>query len=668
MSSTERKVPSAREAVTSSRLYLTLTADGKIAVESILRDYEKETIKAKVLTCNTTLTTDVYKRAHDGFKLLTRFPFNNGEPIYIMPELDEKGELQPLLKEIVTGILTRKSYHEFITKSWGETWVLLLRLHLGLESKGYKGFRISIEEFHSMMASCYWRAIGLKTTNLALVEKDGKTLTKAGNLLVANAMFPPEDSTKISQFLNAVAKIPRAGERDMLAVSLDDTDYYRVAMMGMISYIDRTKLPAIQKAGLILHDGIANAKKDPYSQAKTEKFAAISGANMFWTILNAGFRYHRIFFIDRRPFILFPSQTMLTIYYQILNPGRNLEVLRRLGIFDPLVMEDDSDHNRRSESLFAPGVTNPIIAHSRPGHPCFNLMHDEYHAAFEALLTLASYLQMKLANHIIKRFHPEMNTERFRSIDRERSPELDEKTRFFELIKYLFAFSVIDFNSKLHLGSVILLVNMILSPEHWAFYPELKEKLINLLLPCNGKKPADYVAYVERSIKKYAEYTKQHDLFTPILVLAHFYLDDLQFCKAIVDALKQNLDISSLYAWRKEEHGHLYPVFVFNGVDYKLEKLVTMEKTKRLELLQSSILAITKATSTAEAKRTLITASIDEKQRPAEHAPLASVFEADTNMHRLFGRKSKKVPMYGQGCKLRSGPVNLGTFNKGVRY
>ena len=190
--------------------------------------------------------------------------------------------------------------------------------------------------------------------------------------------------------------------------------------------------------------------------------------------LQLGHLYHRLFFVNKKPVLLLPSQTMIEKFIHALNPSRKVKIARRIGPFGPTVMEQHSDKNERVINLFAPGITNPCVTHGQVIFPWAGMEHDEYHVLYEGQLSKINYDQLSQAKKVLHNILGEgckvMTSEIFRTIDRERAPVLGEERLFLELIKYLFANDVHDYNSELKLSSFILLTDMILSPEHWPLF------------------------------------------------------------------------------------------------------------------------------------------------------------------------------------------------------
>jgi hypothetical protein len=553
-----------------------LDADDQIGLDEVKRYYTEETQKCEKLPWVTTLTEEEYNNASAEFKLLIEIPKKKNEPIYIANECTPDGKVLVELRRMEIAIKAGQPYHTFITASLGETWPLLMRLFYGLTSSNFK---ISIDQLHTMIKICYWRDRGFEIEYVNLFDKtDNTRLTEQGNLLVNNGMFTPNHEDARDKFVEAMraADIPKS-ECSLQMVKLSP-EYFRVAMMGVL------KNRNIQTGPLLLvHDASKNVPLiGEYSAEKTIQFTKRNGAEIFEAAMSIGTAYYRMFFLrkDWTPVFLFPSQTMLKLYVNSLNHGRNLKVVRRLGAFGPRVMEQHSDQNERVINLFAPGISNPLVTHNQVVFPWAALEHDEYHALNEGRLSLINFKQLTRVKTILRQVTGDaelVSTEIFRSIDRERSPALGEKKLFLELVKYLFSTNIQRYDAKLKISSVILLVDMVLSPAEWPYYSEMKMQLITALLPsAKGARVMtfDAVKEVESKILSFASKTNNDYCFIAILLLSHYYLNDPTFCDALL-ALKAKFPAgSSFYAWRKQEHGHLYPLLILNGKEYPLENLV----------------------------------------------------------------------------------------------
>ena len=204
------------------------TADDHFALAEVKKYYAAETKKCKESPGITTLTENEFERASGDFKELIEIPKTKNQPIYIAREFYPADTLNPQLQKIVAAIKAGKPYHEFITASMGVMWPLLLRLYFGLHS----GFKISIEQLHSMMKVCYWRDRDFKIINVPVLDKNTNNFTRPSELLI-NCMFTPAQRKQKEKFLAALhaEEIP-SGER-MLQMILINPHYFRIALSSI---------------------------------------------------------------------------------------------------------------------------------------------------------------------------------------------------------------------------------------------------------------------------------------------------------------------------------------------------------------------------------------------------------------------------------------------------
>jgi hypothetical protein len=557
------------------------------ALKNLKKYYKTETEKCVKLTSNTTLTAEEYNHATPEFKNLIEIPYKKNEPIYIMPEFNDKKNRHPELTALVEKIKSGKPYHTFINKSLGMTWPLLLRLYYGLSS----GFKISIEQFHSMLKVCYWHELKkLEVESVPFFENDYGDMSEAAEQLLKMLYFPNPD-IQIDSFKDAMkdSKTPK-GERYLQVVKLD-VDYFHAAMLALeaISVENNDGL-----AMMSMYDQILFGRQGKYSYASSAEFVSKAGAQMFCAPIAIGVGHYKVNFLQNKPCLIIPSSTMQKKYYDILNPGRNLKIVNKLGIYGPDTMEKLSDQNARPVNLYAPGISNPLISHRKIIPPAFGLEHDDYHITFEALLTKSLYLQMTRGKNIFRKLlgnETVYSAEITRFLDREKTHEVSDDVRFFELLRYVFCIDPNEDQKVLRLSSVIILTDMILSPAEWPFYSKLKNKLIDLFLHNKTEKKSDFVNTVEKTTRAYAAATNNNLSLTAILLLCHFYLKDASFCKILLELhLKNPAALSG--AWRKMPHGHLFPVLILNGKDYALEKLSGLSPQVRTSLwMQAKVAA-----------------------------------------------------------------------------
>ena len=567
MTRTTTILPNEKTQGSSTKRQHGLTADDSIGLEKVKNYYALETQKCVASPNVHELTEHEYRFATPDFKELIEIPKNKKEPIYIAAEKLADNTFNPQLQAIINGITSGKPYHSFINRSLGETWPLLLRLLYGLENK----FRISMEQFHSMLKVNYWLDSDFEVKNTPLFEKN--QFTEAGKILVNNALFVPEQEKQKKQFITAMSDttVP-AGERMLQVVTLPP-QYFRVAMMA-----SQTN-PYYENSPLI---SIIDSKENVptlgvYSQRKTLEFAKQHGAEILMSALQLGHIYHRLFFVAKKPVLLLPSQTMIEKYIHLLNPSRKIKVARRIGPFGPTIMEQHSDKNERVINLFAPGITNPLVTHGQVIFPWAGMEHDEYHVLYEGQLSKVNYDQLSQAKKVLHNILGEnakvITSEIFRAIDRERAPVLGEERLFLELVKYLFANDLHNYNSELKLSSFILLADMILSPEHWPYYEKTKQQLIPALLHANNSDTQVITQDVEVAVRDFGKKTANDIALTSILLLCRYYLHDPLLCVALLYLTKKVPAHAAPYGWHKSKEGDLNPTLTINNKEYHFAEL-----------------------------------------------------------------------------------------------
>jgi hypothetical protein len=550
------------------------TADELIGLEKLKRYYAAETQKCVDSLAVVELSEHEFRFASAEFKEFIEIPRNKKEPIYIAVTILADNTFNPGLQEIMDGITSGKPYHSFIKQSFGETWPLLLRLYYGLDK-----FRISMEQFHSMIKICYWQDRSFIVENIPLANEKNQ-LTDAGNLLINNSMYSPEKNQQKTKFIEdmSATAIP-AGERMLQVIKLDP-QYFRVAMMASQSNPHYTNAPLLS-----MHDALYVPTLGEYSVKQTLAFAQQQGAEMLVSALQIGHAYHRIFFMKRKvgtklipePVLLLPSQTMVEKYIHSLNPTRKIKIIRRIGPFGPNVMEQHSDKDERVINLFAPGITNPLVTHAQIVFPWAGLEHDEYHVLYEGQLSKINYGQLchakNVLHNILGKDSKVITSEIFRSIDRERAPVLGEHTIFLELIKYLFANNVQDYNSELKLSSFIIMADMVLSPQHWPYYKIKKAELVPALLHANKSDTKVSTKEVEDTIRQLGNKTAQDIPFTSILLLCRYYLSDPLLCVALLYITTKAPAHAAPYGWHKSHAGYFSPTLTIDEKSYSFEEL-----------------------------------------------------------------------------------------------
>lgn len=574
-----------------------LGEDDVFALEAIQQEWREETAAAQALTNNHVLTDAKFEIAPEPVQRLVEVARKKGHPIYIMPE--EK-TLHPRLKEMIDGIREGKPYHTFITKKYGETWVLALTLLFGVTVDG-KEFKISMRQFASIMSYSYWISLKLKMKCLPLFDRQGN-LTEVGRNLVG-ALFQPGQTAQRNTFLTKMKdpSIPE-GERHVHVIYLD-ADHFRIALQAHESIFQLTSPygDALREYDAMVFNPIAGS----FSPSKTVKFAFRNGLRALATNLQFHYAYNKVFFI-RNPndirsdeisaVFLYPSETMSGKWHASLNPEGELEVSLRVGTnFTPRIMAEDCAKGMRTIGMPVPGVPDSFVTHSMPVNPPSHVSgHERHHRDWVAALPPIFIPQLNRAIDVLRRFYPNLDeciSSILRYLDREVNPGYSEADRFFKLITDPFLKKKGDSTAGYHWASVIILIDIILVSSAWpsAQNAAMKTRLINAMLPCRGSKPS--ITEIETEIRRYAAAVNNDYLLIGALLLSHYYFRDAEFCKNLLAAVSEQHPDRPLIAVRKKLRSELYFVLVQRGFnDYKFEEeLSAMKPEQRAILLSKSV-------------------------------------------------------------------------------
>ncbi len=547
--------------------------DKEVFAEMLLKAREAERL-CKKTPHQQLLTKEEYEKAHPDFKVLVETPWARKEPIYITSEFID-GQLNPKLEHLKSDIEGNLPYHSFIKEGYATTWPLLLRLYYGLQS----GFRISIEQFHSMLKVSYWRALGLKIETLPLLEGNPSRLTEFSVIFMEPilSLMRPEQS---HNFINKLQSAP-VGERSALLIELDatllnicnqtreDDDIQRLAL--------RTRIPI-------------------WERLETFMNMQAGGLQMFAALLTANLWPYHPFTLNDHLYVLIPSQTIIQTFAQVINPTRTVKYVRRLGAISSEMMAKHSANNERAGNLIAPGIgvetdiTNYVV-HEKVTPPALLVEHDDYHDLLEATISRLLYEQIMqipdvLAQHI--KVDPKVTSEFDRCIEREKTFECSEQVRFFELLKYVFAVNpdAESENFVLRKSSLLVLIDMVLNPQKWAYYSSNKARIVELLLPREANKFLG-ATEVEKVIQDYFLKVKKDLRLLALLLLIHFYLNDVNLCLAIL-SLPQPNNAAIQLTWQKGEDSGLVPIFSCCGINYSLKQLANMQPLARMKLIAAS--------------------------------------------------------------------------------
>ena len=552
--------------------------DDLIAEKKIKSDKDAELKKCQKLTGNTCLTPQEYDEAHAEFKVLIEIPWQKQEPIYIMPELTADGKLQPALQQIIDGIEQNKPYHTFITESYGITWPLLLRLYYGLKS----GFRISIEQLHSMMKISYWITVGSGLKCYPFFETDTHTPSNAAKHFISTLEFKKKSQKETFITGMAANDIPE-GERD-LQVFMLNKGYLRFTRA---CYEIRNPYLTIETP----YDKVIDELKKyeiKYNYKDTLKKMRQSGLTMFHSFLFSRNAHYRIFFLNDKPCIIFPSQTILKQYQHALHPERNLKFVRLVGKFGMHKMISYTNRNERPVNLVAPGITDMLVTHQKIVTVALQVEHDIYHQLLESYVSQKVHDMLQHVVQILQNNYgnPKVITsEIYRCVDRER-PYNKDNSYFLNTLKRAFATDKKQRGKEISLSAVLVLVDIVLAPRPWVSLIDTIPKLFIKLLPF-VKIEDSYAGICEilNLINTYAEKTNCHHSITAILFLCHTFLNDISLC----DKLLKDHCSEKLFAWRKKKHGNLYPVLILSGKDYPIEELAKIPQESRIKLVDESV-------------------------------------------------------------------------------
>lgn len=548
------------------------TDTGSSNAKRLLNKYESEALimlqnqsareleLCQTLTGCNVLTTQEYEFAAEEFKELIETPHSNGEPIYIMPEFDVTGCVHPKIAVFVSHIQSGTPYDQFVTETYGVTWPIVLRLFYGLRS----GFKISIEQMDSMLKVSYWRATGLKLEMVPIFNKAGQINGFEVDAFISNIPHLPNNAAFIQSL--ARSDIPKS-EKSILKITLNH-DYVNFAR----GHNNAEYLNIFAKM-----TGVPD-----YSQKYVNKIEQ-QGAMIFKNLIYSGQWPHNAMIMGSECFLILPSQTLFKFYLNTLHPTRGLQYKRRLGLITASMMEFYADRNMRVGNLFAPGVTGPQIVHAKVSLPVFIYEHDNYHCYHEGTLSPVFRAQMHRAKQVLRSVLPDGNiltSEIMRSIELERSPHLAETERFFQLLEYIFAVDANADQPMIRHSAVILLIDMLLHPQHWPYFSQMKPRVMHLLWPFT-EKPA--LRDFEQTLAKYAVKFSNQPAIISILMLCHYYLKDANFAQSLAENFRHGTQIN----WIKNADKCMQPVLIRDQT-YTLDTIATWSHEQRLSVLAPS--------------------------------------------------------------------------------
>lgn len=543
-----------------------------VALRTIEEIEQHELTHCRDITRDNTLTLDEYTRSTQAFKDLIDTPWKRDEPIYIVLENDENGDLNSHLNHLMQEIKKGTYYAQFITVGSGTLWPLVLRLYYGLEC----GFSISIEQMSAMLQVSYCLDAQLEIEHVPFFEGDSLRISRIGSALLQK-LFSIEDmsnrevvndiiTTKIDPFRHAFHKAPKA-EKCIQKITLDKR-YFKFTETGEVAFQASPKLVnELQNSGLELF------------------YMIVASQNSFTS------HYRE----NDQSFLLLPSMAMLKQYQQIINPVREVIYTPRLGIITPQAIEDSCNLNQRMGNIYAPGITNPRAAHGANVLPISMYVHDTYyhffldamlcHDTHAHLLYIIALLRASLNDNRL------MTTELRRCSDREFFIGQDRFQRnqdksFPSVMKKIFSISS---SKQISPSFVIILVDTILNSNNLPYISQsLERKFYKTFLQWDNL--PTFLEFKDK-VERYNREIKSHSSKIAILILCRFYLNDVELCQALVENMKQNMDALTI-TWEKNSDKHLQPVFIRHHITRSLTDLKKLSSIQRIQELAPILYAM----------------------------------------------------------------------------
>jgi hypothetical protein len=572
-----------------------LTARETAALKDLRLLYVVETKRCINLTGGRTLTDAELKQKEDDkeFKTLIEIPLKNKEPLYIMPEFDEKDAkqetLHPALKPIVEGIKAGRPYHEFMPKNYGEAWPILFRLYFGLKD----GFKISIEQLQSMMKIPYWHADKQTTECVPILNSSQTGLSYYGQYLMREALqMSDEEIARFIALMKAHPEIPE-GEKHVQVVRMDPI-------------FTRSALQVLTKKHLMESEDAASSnmrvKFEFFDQrnvktlgnysynANAQLLQSTKGALLFAELfgVNHGSGPGHVFIDDKGPFFVAAPATLLKHLNKFSHYQGQIRYVNRLGKFGPQEMEAHIDNGEHAGNLTAPGISNIEIAHGTVVSPATAVSHDDYHFLVQLLTSPDVNKQLLHLKNVLRSYFDNTKTkfvsEVYRSIEREVAQYVsNDDLRLYHLLRKIFRKEKKGDVDTFSFSSVILVTDMLLSPEHWTQVNLARKLIISNLMHFKNEKVD--IEKLQKAAKSYARKAHNNHPFVSVLLLCRFYLDDQTFCNMLLHLKNPN----EYFAWRKAESGALYPVMIFGAKELTFERLAKMSAEKRALLFLESM-------------------------------------------------------------------------------
>ncbi len=536
-----------------------------IALHTIEEIEQRELARCRAITSGNTLTQYEYARSTQAFKDLIDTPWKRGEPIYIVLEKDENEDLNPHLKRLMQEIKKGTYYSQFITVGSGTLWPLVLRLYYGLGC----GFRISIEQMCAMLQVSYCLDAQLEIEHVPFFEGDSLRISRIGSALVQK-IFSIEDvsnrevvndiiTTRIEPFRLAFHKVPNA-EKCIQKITLDKR-YFKGSKAGEIVF----------QAPPTLVNELTN-----------------SGLELFYMIVMNQNSFTSVYQENDKLFLLLPSMAMLKQYHQVIHPDRGVTYTSRLGIITPQAIEASSNLNQRIGSIYAPGITNPRVAHQTTVLPLSMYVHDAYYHFFldamlcrdthAHLLYIVALLRTSLNDHRV------MTSELRRCTDREFLIGNDKFQRnqdkiFPDIMRKIFSISSSS-SKQISPSFVIIFVDALLNSDNLPYMSQsLERKFYKAFLHWDNL--PTFIEFKDK-VERYSREINGHSSKIAILILCRFYLNDVEFCQALVENMKHNMADLTV-TWDKNSDKHLHPVFIRRHITRSLTDLKELSSIERIQ-------------------------------------------------------------------------------------
>lgn len=532
-----------------------------------LKDEETLELKKCLEITENKLTKGEYESAADEFKILLEIPWKEKKPIYIIRKFSKIEELSSQLQKIVKGIRGEKPYAQFIGRdeTYGVMCPVLLRLCLNGE--------ISVEQMTSMLEFSYWQSRKVEKVESFIIPVSG--VSPAWEAFINGLPFSSHAQHNSFMEKMYAADISQA-ERYLHGVKLGPV-YLRFVIYAnknsgqkeYIRYADE-----LLKVYEVLY--VKTEKSVPYDADAVRQEMMEEGAELLENLLCSQIPFFKAYQIGDAYYFLLPTQTMLRVYQQVVNPNNPVKFVQRVGNFGPETVEFHSERYERSGSLRFPGVEMFYRMHGKLTNNAMKFMHEVYHFFVAGLLGRVVWTQSAQARDIIKKIYSETFTsERFRLSDCDVILEQgNDHGSFYNALQAAFAINLTNLSSGSVESTILILVNMIMFPDKWPSYQKEKIRFTGLLLPLpkDGNSRKIDLQVVEKQVKFYAKQLGNDISLVAVAMLCFFYLEDKKLALHLINA-GNNIQC----VWRKKEHGHLYLVLTTKDKNYTIEQLLDLK-------------------------------------------------------------------------------------------